>query len=273
MRFVKMQGLGNDFIIMDDMQQSLSITPDMAREICHRRLGVGADGLMLVRPSKEADVTMFLYNSDGSVAEMCGNGIRCFAKYVYDSGIVKKTDFAVETLAGIKIIHLTLEDGEVAGVRVNMGSPAFDKADIPMIGEGECRLEQIAVLGRKFTCSAANTGVPHLVVYVDDISEEDILKYGAALETHPLFPAKINVNFAQIKGKDRITVRTWERGCGRTFACGTGSCAAAVCAARDSYTNKNATVELAFGELYIEWAQDGSIYMTGPAKTVYEGEI
>ena len=226
MRFTKMHGLGNDFIVIDAMKKEYFPTPDDARRLCNRRTGIGADGLMLVMPSQKADLRMRLLNSDGSTAEMCGNGIRCFAKFAYERGMVRSNPIKIETPAGIKLAELTVKGGRVTAIRVDMGEPLLDKKDIPMKGEGVCRLETIEALGREFTFSAVNTGVPHMAVF-GEVTEEDILKFGPALERHPLFPAKVNVNFINVEPDGSISVRTWERGCGRTLACGTGSCAAA----------------------------------------------
>ena len=273
MNFTKMQGLGNDFIIIEDMAAELNFTAADAVRLCNRRTGIGADGVMLVRPADSADAYMHLFNSDGSIAEMCGNGIRCFAKYVYDASIAKKPTLAIDTPAGIKLAELTLDGDTVAAVRIDMGEPLLGKADVPMLGEGSCSLEKIAVENREFLCSALNTGVPHLVVFEEDLSEEDICHYGPLLEKHPLFPAKINVNFAQVQPDGSIFVRTWERGCGRTLACGTGSCACVAAAAMAGYTKRTATVRLALGELLIEWAENGHIFMTGPAEVSFRGTI
>ena len=267
-----MHGLGNDFIVIDAMEKEYFPTPDDARRLCNRRTGIGADGLMLVMPSQKADLRMRLLNSDGSTAEMCGNGIRCFAKFAYERCMVRSNPIKIETPAGIKLAELTVKGGRVTAIRVDMGEPLLDKKDIPMKGEGVCRLETIEALGREFTFSAVNTGVPHMAVF-GEVTEEDILKYGPALERHPLFPAKVNVNFIKVEPDGSISVRTWERGCGRTLACGTGSCAAAVCASMAGFTGRSVKVHLALGELLIEWAENGHIYMTGPAEETFEGNI
>ncbi|MEA5060087.1 MAG: diaminopimelate epimerase [Candidatus Pelethousia sp.] len=276
MEFCKMHGLGNDFILVEDLERTFpeADAPALARKHCHRRTGIGADGLMLVQKGEKAPLRMRLYNNDGSLAEMCGNGIRCFARYAYDQGFCKETGFDIETDAGIKRAVISLnEKGAVCAVRIGMGKPLFGRRDVPMAGEGAiCRLEPIEALGRTFIVSAVNTGVPHLVVFLENsLEEEDILLYGRALETHPAFPKKVNVNFAEVLDKDTLRVRTWERGCGRTLACGTGSCAAVVCAAEAGYTGRKARVELALGSLAIEWAQDGEIYMAGPAAYSFTG--
>lgn len=272
MRFTKMHGLGNDFIVIEAVEKEYFPTPNDARRLCNRRTGIGADGLLLALPSQKADLRMRLLNSDGSTAEMCGNGIRCFAKFAYERGLAGSNPMRIETPAGIKLAELTVKGGRVTAIRVDMGEPLFDKKDIPMKGEGICRLETIEALGRSFTISAVNTGVPHIAVF-GEVTEEDILKYGPALERHPLFPAKVNVNFVNVEPDGSISVRTWERGCGRTLACGTGSCAAAVCASMAGFTGRSVKVQLALGELLIEWAENGHIYMTGPAEEIFEGNI
>lgn len=272
-----MHGLGNDFILVEDLDAALpeDQCPSLAQQLCHRRTGIGGDGLMFIRRGEQAPVRMRLYNSDGSLADMCGNGIRCFARYVYDHKIQTATRFPIETDAGIKEASLTLSDGQVSAVEISMGTPAFARPQIPMLGgEGDCRLSAIEALGRSFTCSAVNTGVPHLVVFLEEaLPESDLLRYGPALETHPLFPKRTNVNFTRVLDENTLEVRTWERGCGRTLACGTGSCAAAVCAAVAGFTRRNVQVRLALGSLAIRWAEDGNIYMAGPAAYSFTGSI
>lgn len=274
MDFIKAHGLGNDFIILSDMDNTLDISPRDAVRLCSRRTGIGADGLMLARPAADADAYMHLYNSDGSVAEMCGNGIRCFAKYLYHTGIAKKPLLRIATPAGIKEARLTIDDGDnVTAVRIDMGAPLLSRRDVPMTGEGSCQLITIPIEANDLTCTALNTGVPHLVVFENGFTEQQVCHYGPILERHPLFPAGINVNFAQILPDGSISVRTWERGCGRTLACGTGSCACLVAAALAGYTGRSATIRLALGELSIEWAKDGHIFMAGPAELSFRGSI
>ncbi len=273
MNFTKMHGLGNDFIIIEDMDKALDFTAADAVRLCHRRTGIGADGVMLVQPSDRADVYMHLFNSDGSIAAMCGNGIRCFARYVYDAGIARKPSIAIDTPAGIKLAELTVENDTVTAIRIDMGVPLLDKKDLPMTGEGTCSLEKISVDGREFLCSALNTGVPHLVVFEEGLTEQEVCHYGPLLEKHPLFPAKVNVNFAHVQPDGSIGVRTWERGCGRTLACGTGSCACVAAASIAGYTSRTAAVRLALGTLLIEWAENGHIFMTGPAEVSFCGSI
>lgn len=273
MYFTKAHGLGNDFVITDGRRGVCSNQlPALTREICNRRTGVGADGLIFVRESESCDVRMQLFNSDGSEAEMCGNGVRCFAKYVYDKGIVKKERFSVETLAGPQLIEVVTEGGRVAAARVNMGRPERKKPLIPMLGEGECVLEKLNVGGHVLTFSAVLLGVPHAAVFVEKIPEyEELCHIGRAIETLPIFPKRINVNFTRVIDNANIEVRTWERGCGATLACGTGSSSAAVCSAIAGFTGRHVTVHLELGTLDILWDTDGSVYMTGPAVFAFEG--
>ncbi len=271
MHFYKYHGLGNDFVLTMDLYGDVDATPERARRICDRHTGIGADGWMLIRGSETCDVQMYLYNSDGSVAEMCGNGLRCFAKFVYDQGIVKKEQFTVETLAGVMEVTVTAKDGKAETITANLGSASFDKASVPMVGDGECDREQVTVLDREFTISACLMGVPHVVVFGRDFTDEDVLKYGPVLERHPLFPRKANINFANILNERTVEVRTWERGCGRTLACGTGSCATAVLCHRAGFTGPEAEIRLQEGSLQIRVTPDGVI-MTGPAKCSFEGD-
>lgn len=271
MFFFKYHGLGNDFVLTEDLQGTVEATPERARKICDRHAGIGADGWMLIRSSHACDVQMFLYNADGSVAEMCGNGLRCFSKYVYDQGIVTKEEFTVETLAGVMQVRLTVENGKAALVTANIGTPSFDRTAIPMTGSGICKNEQITVLDRTFTLSACLMGVPHAVIFGTDFDDEQVLRYGPYLETNPIFPRKANINFVNIIDDHTVEVRTWERGCGRTLACGTGSCAAAVLCAREGYTKDEVEIRLQKGSLWIRVTEEGVI-MTGPAELSFRGQ-
>ena len=271
MHFYKYHGLGNDFVLTLDLDGSVEATPERAVRICDRHTGIGADGWMLVRSSGTCDIQMFLYNSDGSVAEMCGNGLRCFAKFVYDQRIVTKEDFTVETLAGVMAVHVTAENGVCRLVTANIGAPSYEKAAVPMVGEGICDRETVTVLDRDFTISACLMGVPHVVVFGKDFTDEQVLRYGPPLEISPLFPRKANINFANILDDRTVEVRTWERGCGRTLACGTGSCATAVLCHQAGFTNAEVEIRLQEGSLFIR-VTDHGVIMTGPAELAFEGE-
>lgn len=272
MEFTKMHGLGNDFIIFEDDGAGRDWNA-LARRVCQRRLGVGADGILIVLPSDRADIRMRIINADGSEAEMCGNGIRCFAKYVYERGIVGVKDMTVETLAGIIRPKLCLQDGRVAGVSVDMGRPSFDRQSIPMTGRGEAFDVEIEAAGQKIMGCSLLMGVPHTMVLTDDIDALDIAVLGPAIERHPVFPKKTNVNFVQVLDRDNLKVSTWERGAGLTLACGTGSCASVVAMHKKGLVNGRVAVHLAAGVLDIEYLPDGRVIMTGPAALVYKAEL
>jgi len=272
MEFEKVHGLGNDFILFEDDGAERDWNA-LAKKLCARRLSVGADGILIVLPSEKADTRMRIINADGSEAEMCGNGIRCFAKYVFERGIVKKEDMAVETLAGVMRPRLTVDSGIVTGVCVDMGQPAFDRASIPMQGEGEATDVEIEAAGQKVTVTSLLMGVPHTMVLVDEIDEEMALRLGPAIEKHPMFPRKTNVNFVQMVDKDNIRVLTWERGAALTLACGTGSCASVVALSRKGLVNRKAAVHLKAGTLVVEYLADGRVLMTGPAERVFRAEL
>jgi diaminopimelate epimerase len=273
MKFQKMHGLGNDFILFDQLDPSKHNLSALAVKLCDRHQGIGADGIILILPSEIADVKMRIINSDGSEANMCGNGIRCFAKYVYDNGINKSLKFTIETGAGIMIPELIVEGDEVKFVKVNMGAPSFERAQIPMVGvAGSVINESFEVNSGTYQITSLLMGVPHTMVFVEDLPATDIVSIGRQIEKHPTFPQGTNVNFVSVDNDHEISVRTWERGAGSTLACGTGSCAAAVAAAITSQTGNEVTVHLALGDLLIEWI-DGVVYMTGTADHVFEGEL
>jgi diaminopimelate epimerase len=272
MEFEKVHGLGNDFILFEDDGKGRDWNA-LAAQLCERRLSVGADGILVVLPSGRADIRMRIVNADGSEAEMCGNGIRCFAKYVYERGIVPKEEMAVETLAGVMKPKLLVERGVVTDVCVDMGIPLFDRASIPMTGEGEAADVEIEADGQRFVISSLLMGVPHTVVIAGALGEKEMRRFGPAIETHPLFPRKTNVNFVEIIDRDNIRLRTWERGAGLTLACGTGACASVVALQRKGLVNRRTTVHLAAGRLIIEYRSDGRVLMTGPAQRVFRGVL
>jgi len=272
-KFQKMHGLGNDFILMDQIDPSKYDLPALAIKLCDRHQGIGADGIILILPSEIADVKMRIINSDGSEADMCGNGIRCFAKYVYDNKINTAKSFTIETGAGIMIPELIIEDGKVLFVKVNMGAPHLERSAIPMTGAaGNVINESINIEDRDYKITSMLMGVPHTIVFVNHFDEDTILKIGKLIEKHPSFTQGTNVNFVEILNDHEVNVRTWERGAGRTLACGTGSCASAVAASLNGLTSKEVTVHLALGDLLIEWI-DGIVYMTGSANHVFEGMV
>jgi diaminopimelate epimerase len=273
MFITKMHGLGNDFIVVEDSASEVSDYNAFAKDICRQHLSVGADGIMVVLPSKKADVRMRIVNSDGSEAEMCGNGIRCFARYVYDKGIVNKLKMEVETLAGIIRPEIILKDGAAASVKVNMGRPEFERSLIPMQGMGSALKETIEIDGVKLDFSTLLMGVPHTVVFTEGIDTIDTASIGPRLEKHALFPRKTNVNFIEVLDRHTIRNKTWERGAGFTLACGTGSCASVVAASIRGLVESKAVVKVPAGELLIEYAADGTVYMTGAAEYVFEGRL
>ncbi|MBQ9359097.1 MAG: diaminopimelate epimerase [Abditibacteriota bacterium] len=278
LRFVKMHGIGNDFVVVDcrdgrfsDEEQSL-----IARGACDRHFGIGGDGTVLVYPSSRCDLRMRMFNPDGTEAEMCGNGIRAFAKYVYDYGLSRSDRLSVETLAGVKYIELFAEDGVCRTVKVNMGTPRLLAGEIPFAGaEAGSRVLQAPVeaCGREFAVTCVNMGNPHCVTIVEDVGAVKLDSWGPALERHPLFPQKTNVEFIEIADESNVLMRVWERGAAETLACGTGACASAVAAHLNGRTGRKVNMHLAGGDLQIEWAEDGCVYMTGPAETVFEGEV
>lgn len=275
MKFVKMHGLGNDFVFFEDKDGVHKDYTELAVKLCDRHTGVGADGIIVIVPSETADVRMRIINADGSEAEMCGNGIRCFAKYVYDHGIMKKDEFSVETLAGIMKPKVTVgTDGKVSLVTINMGKPFTDRAQIPMEGPaGPVVDEPLAIDGKTYKITSLLMGVPHTMTYVRDVDAVDLPVLGPKFETHPVFPRKTNMNFIQVVDNHTIKVHTWERGAGATLACGTGSCACAVGSYLNGFTGRSVDVQLYLGTLHIEYnEEDGNVYMTGPAAVSFEGE-
>lgn len=272
MQFTKVHGLGNDFIVLDGRVESRDYAA-LAKKLCHRQTGIGADGLLIVLSSETAQIRMRIVNSDGSEAEMCGNGIRCFAKYVYERGLVKETSFGVETLAGVMRPRLVLKNGEVAGVTVDMGEPVLTCAEIPVVGEGRCVDRELTVQGQTLRYTSVLVGVPHTVVYVEDPTDKKWMTLGWDIEHASVFPNRTNVNFARVLDDRTLILRTFERGCGPTLACGTGACAAAVASFLNGKTGRSVDVQIELGVLHIDWAEDNHVYMTGPAEIVYTGEI
>lgn len=274
MDFVKMHGLGNDFVFIEDKTGQDKDYTALARAMCNRHTGIGADGLIVIVDSRVADVRMRIINSDGSEAEMCGNGIRCFAKYVYDSGIIEKKQFTVETPAGIMEPEITVgADNKAKLITINMGRPSFNRSEIPMEGaDGRVLNEDLCVDGENWKITSLLMGVPHTVTYVDDVDSVDIEKIGPLFEKHEAFPKHTNINFAQQMDDRTVKVRTWERGAGATLACGTGSCSVAVASFLNGRTGREVDIQLPLGTLHIEYREeDGNVYMTGPAAVSFTG--
>ncbi|MFH1116200.1 MAG: diaminopimelate epimerase [Pseudomonadota bacterium] len=277
-KFQKMHGTLNDFVVFHDLFGSLKLTPDQVTGICNRRTGVGADGVIALRSDESADFCMDYVNSDGSVAEMCGNGIRCLAKYAYDNGLTTDRVIRVRTGAGIKVLEMFPgPDGKIDTVRVDMGRPIFEPRLLPVNLDTDTLPivdYPIEAQGRVFNATMVSMGNPHCVIFVPDDPDALPARYGPAIEEHPLFPAKTNVEFIRVIDRSHILMRVWERGSGETFACGTGACAAAVAARLKGMADPESTVHLKGGDLLIDWkTPESSVFMTGPAVRVYKGTI
>ena len=272
MKFWKYHGLGNDFIILNNIESQTPMDGKAAEKLCHRHFGIGADGVILVEQSSQADIRMIIYNSDGSRPEMCGNGIRCFAKFVYGKGIVKKSNIAVETDAGIMNIEIKLDGENARAAVVNMGQPNFSAAKVPVIiDKPEVINYEIDIEGNKFNITSMLMGVPHTVVFVDSLEDEAVMQLGKLIENSKYFPRKTNVNFVKVLDRENIILRTWERGAGYTYACGTGACASVVAGIVNNFTEEKVKVQLRGGALVIHWKDRGDIFMEGPATEVFEG--
>ena len=278
MKFTKMHGCGNDYIYINGFAEQIAQDekPALVQKISDRHFGIGGDGAIFINPSDEADFEMEMYNADGSRAEMCGNGIRCVAKYVYDNGLTDKTEISIVSCGQVKYLELFLKDGQVDTVRVNMGAPEFRAAMIPVTAEKEdisVINEPITVQGETYKMTCVSMGNPHAVVFVEDVEHLDIEKIGPYFETHERFPKRTNTEFVKVIDKNHVQMRVWERGTGETLACGTGCCAAAAACILNGLTFETVTVKLLGGELEITWDREADrIYMTGPATTVFTGE-
>ncbi len=275
MKFTKMQGIGNDYVYVNCFQEQISDPAALAQRISDRHFGVGSDGLILICPSEVADFQMVMYNSDGSRAQMCGNGVRCVGKYVHDKGLTDKTTVTVETLAGIKTLELHLrENGTVETVTVDMGAPILTPKDIPAVGTGDRFIEQpLMVDGKQWLVTAVSMGNPHAIVYVEHTDPLDLPKIGPAFESHPAFPQRTNTEFLEVVDRHTIKMRVWERGSGETLACGTGACASLVASVLTGRAERTATLKLLGGDLEIRWdAETDHVFMTGPADFVFDGD-
>lgn len=274
MQFTKMHGLGNDFIILDNRDENISGYATLAEKLCRRRFSTGADGIILIMKSNQADIKMRIFNSDGSEAQMCGNGIRCFAHYVYKNNIIATKKMTVETLAGIITPEIVdFIDNKTSLVRVDMGKPRLSRHEIPMLGEDAPQVvgEPIEAGGVKFTFTAVSMGNPHCIIFVDEITDEMVRRYGPIIEKHPIFPEKTNVEFIRVLSPEHIQFRVWERGAGETLACGTGACASVVAGIIKGLLERKVKVSLPGGDLTIEWEENGNVIMTGAAEEVFRG--
>lgn len=276
MEFTKMHGLGNDFIIINDPSIKSNIYNNLARNLCNRHTGIGADGILLVLPSTKntADIRMRIINSDGSEADMCGNGIRCFARYLYENKLVNNSSINIETNAGIIKTNLIFNNGSIENITVDMGKIQLNHKDFPILIEKEQIIDEpLTINDQSYKITSILVGVPHTIVFVDNIDEIDINKTGPLIEHNPIFPLGTNVNFVEIINHNEIKVRTWERGAGATLACGTGCCASVVASYLNNYTNNKVTVHLKAGLLIIKYTNSSHVYMTGPAVNVFSGKI
>lgn len=275
MKFTKMEGLGNDYIYINCFQEDVNNPGGLAVQLSDRHFGIGSDGLILIKPSSNADFCMDMYNADGSQAEMCGNGIRCVGKYVYDHGLTKETHLSVETLAGIKYLDLNIEDEKVVSVTVDMGKPILNPKDIPVALEQEQAVDvPIVINDCEYRMTCVSMGNPHAVIFVDHVHEFPLSTIGPLFECHRVFPNRINTEFVEVINDSEVNMRVWERGSGETLACGTGACASTVACILNQKTKEEITLHLLGGDLKVRWDRTGNrVYMTGPARTVFEGEI
>lgn len=275
MKFTKMEGLGNDYVYVNCFRETVDNPSEVAKKVSDRHFGIGSDGLILIKPSEVADFRMDMYNADGSQAEMCGNGIRCVAKYVYDYGLTDKTSISIETLAGIKYLDLQVTDGKVSLITVNMGSPELIPDKIPVISDSKRVVDEpIEVDGTIYKMTCVSMGNPHCIVFVEDTASFPLETVGPLFENHERFPKRVNTEFIQLLDRKTVNMRVWERGSGETLACGTGACASAVACILNGLTEDEITLHLLGGDLIVRWdQQDNLVYMTGPAQVVFDGEI
>ncbi|MDO5149923.1 MAG: diaminopimelate epimerase [Oscillospiraceae bacterium] len=276
MKFTKMHGIGNDYVYVNCFEETIDNPEEVSIKISDRHFGIGSDGLVMIMPSDKADFRMRMFNADGSEGNMCGNATRCIGKYVYDNHLTDKTEITLETRSGIKYLTLYPENGKVQTVLVDMGKAILNPASIPMKAEGEEFISKpVEVNGKNVNITAVSMGNPHAVTFVDDVESLDLEKIGPDYENHPLFPERVNTEFAKIIDESTVMMRVWERGSGETWACGTGACACAVACVKNGFFpfDKEITVKLRGGDLYITYKNDGTVLMRGPAETVFTGSI
>ena len=275
MKFTKMHGIGNDYVYVNCFEESVKNPAEVSKFVSDRHFGIGSDGLILISPSAIADFRMNIYNADGSQAEMCGNGIRCVAKYVYDYGLTDKTEISVETLAGIKYLRLQVENGKVASVEVNMGAPILEPKEIPVaVEESPVVNVPVEVKGKIYHMTCVSMGNPHAIIFMNNVKDLDIAAIGPYFENHTVFPKRTNTEFVEVLDRNTVNMRVWERGSDETLACGTGACATTVACILNDKTENEVTVHLLGGDLKIRWDREANqVYMTGPAPVVFDGEI
>lgn len=274
MKFTKMHGIGNDYVYVNCFEEKVEDPSEVSKLVSDRHFGIGSDGLILIKPGDKADFYMDMYNADGSSGKMCGNGIRCVGKYVYDNGLTDKTEISVETLSGIKYLRLNVRDGKVRSVRVDMGAPVFEPQSVPVNLEGDCVKDRpIDINGREYRITCVSMGNPHCITYIDDVDGLKIEETGPLFENNAVFPDRVNTEFVRVIDREVIQMRVWERGSGETLACGTGACAAAVASMLNGYCDDTVTVKLRGGDLRISWdRKENTVYMEGPAEVSFTGE-
>lgn len=275
MKFTKMHGIGNDYVYVNCFEESVKNPAEVSKFVSDRHFGIGSDGLILISPSAIADFRMNIYNADGSQAEMCGNGIRCVAKYVYDYGLTDKTEISVETLAGIKYLRLQVENRKVSSVEVNMGAPILEPKEIPVaVEESPVVNVPVEVKGKIYHMTCVSMGNPHAIIFMNNVKDLDIEAIGPYFENHTVFPKRTNTEFVEVLDRNTVNMRVWERGSDETLACGTGACATTVACILNDKTENEVTVHLLGGDLKIRWDREANqVYMTGPATVVFDGEI
>ena len=274
MKFTKMHGCGNDYVYINGFTEKIENKPKWVQKVSDRHFGVGGDGAIFINPSDEADFEMEMYNADGTRAEMCGNGIRCVGKYVYDYGLTDKTQITVASFYKVKYLDLTVENGKVSKVKVDMGTPILKAQEVPVVSENEQVVdEKIVVDGKEYAMTCVSMGNPHAVVFMDDVANLEIEKIGPSFENHERFPNRTNTEFVKVIDRNHVEMRVWERGTGETLACGTGCCATVVACVLNGLTDRKVCVKVLGGEIEIEWDEaTGTVFMTGPATTVFDGE-
>lgn len=274
MKFTKMHGCGNDYVYINGFEEKINDKPAFVQAVSDRHFGVGGDGAIFINPSDEADFEMEMYNADGTRAEMCGNGIRCVAKYVYDHGMTAQTQISIISYGKIKYLDLTVENGKVSKVKVNMGAPILKSSEVPVKSEKEQVIDEpVMVQGKEYHMTCVSMGNPHAIVFMKDVADLDIASVGPFFENHEVFPKRTNTEFVEVVDRTHVNMRVWERGTGETLACGTGCCATVVACVLNGLTEDKVTVKVLGGEIEIYWDREASlVYMTGTATTVFEGE-
>ncbi len=275
MKFTKMQGCGNDYVYVNGFSEKIADKPAFVKAVSDRHFGVGGDGAIFINPSEEADFEMEMYNADGTRAEMCGNGIRCVAKYVYDKGLTDKEQISIVSFGNVKYVDLYVKEGLVSSVRVNMGEPILEAEKVPVISAMKRSVDEpVTVNGKEYRMTCVSMGNPHAVVFMEDVANLDIASVGPLFENHQVFPNRTNTEFVEVVDRTHVNMRVWERGTGETLACGTGCCATVVAGVLNGLTEEKVTVRVLGGEIEIQWdREENLVYMTGPAATVFEGEF